>query len=325
MKTLEEIKKIAYQVIEDEKKAIEQLSNYIDDSFAKAVETIFSSKGRVVLTGIGKSANIAMKIVSTFNSTGTPAIFMHAADAIHGDLGMVQKDDVVICISKSGNTPEIKVLVPLIKDFGNTLIAIVGNAESFLATQADIVLNTFVEHEACPNNLAPTSSTTAQLVMGDALAVALIECRNFTSSDFARFHPGGALGKKLYMRVENLFRNNERPMVTPSTPLRDTIIEMTSKCLGCAVVVDENERDKVLGIVCDGDLRRMMHTHKQLDSLTAADIMTANPKTIVNSEYAIKALDIMRSNSITQLVVVDDNGRFLGIIHLHDILREGII
>lgn len=325
MKTLEEIKKIAYQVIEDEKKAIEQLSNYIDDSFAKAVETIFSSKGRVVLTGIGKSANIAMKIVSTFNSTGTPAIFMHAADAIHGDLGMVQKDDVVICISKSGNTPEIKVLVPLIKDFGNTLIAIVGNAESFLATQADIVLNTFVEHEACPNNLAPTSSTTAQLVMGDALAVALIECRNFTSSDFARFHPGGALGKKLYMRVENLFRNNERPMVTPSTPLRDTIIEMTSKCLGCAVVVDENERDKVLGIVCDGDLRRMMHTHKQLDSLTAADIMTANPKTIVNSEYAIKALDIMRSNSITQLVVVDDNGKFLGIIHLHDILREGII
>lgn len=325
MKTLEEIKKIAYQVIEDEKKAIEQLSNYIDDSFAKAVETIFSSKGRVVLTGIGKSANIAMKIVSTFNSTGTPAIFMHAADAIHGDLGMVQKDDVVICISKSGNTPEIKVLVPLIKDFGNTLIAIVGNAESFLATQADIVLNTFVEHEACPNNLAPTSSTTAQLVMGDALAVALIECRNFTSSDFARFHPGGALGKKLYMRVENLFRNNERPMVTPSTPLRDTIIEMTSKCLGCAVVVDENERDKVLGIVCDGDLRRMMHTHKQLDSLTAADIMTANPKTIVNSEYAIKALDIMRSNSITQLVVVDDNSRFLGIIHLHDILREGII
>ena len=324
LKNSEEIKHIAYQVIEDEKKAVSQLASFIDDSFVEAVERIFFTHGRVIVTGIGKSANIATKIVSTLNSTGTPAIFMHAADAIHGDLGMVQPSDIIICISKSGNTPEIKVLVPLLKNFGNTLIAIVGDTSSFLAQQADIVLNTTVEHEACPNNLAPTSSTTAQLVMGDALAVALIECRNFSARDFARFHPGGALGKKLYMRVDDLYRQNERPLVTPSTPLRDTILEMTSRRLGCTVVV---EGERVVGIVCDGDLRRMMRRYQQLDglNLTAGDIMTPKPKTVLPSEYAVKALDIMRHNAITQLVVVDDHGIYLGVLHIHDILREGII
>ena len=320
MKSPEEIKKIAVQVINDEKKAIENLQNYIDDSFSKAVETLFSASGRVVVTGIGKSANIAVKIVSTLNSTGTPALFLHAADAIHGDLGMVRPGDVVICISKSGNTPEIKVLVPLIKNFGNTLIAIVGNTDSFLAHEADIVLNTTVEHEACPNNLAPTSSTTAQLVMGDALAVALIECRNFSARDFARFHPGGALGKQLYLRVADLYIQNERPAVTPTTSINDTIIEMTSKRLGCAVVV---ENDKVCGIITDGDLRRMMqtsHTPK-----IASDIMHPNPRTILDTEYAVNALQMMRQNSITQVIVTDTDGHYLGIVHIHDILREGII
>lgn len=324
LKTSEEIKHIACQVIEEEKKAVAALASYIDDSFVKAVETIFSASGRVIVTGVGKSANIASKIVSTLNSTGTPALFMHAADAIHGDLGMVQHGDIVICISKSGNTPEIKVLVPLLKNFGNTLIAMVGDTTSFLAQQADIVLNSSVEHEACPNNLAPTASTTAQLVMGDALAVALIECRNFTASDFARFHPGGALGKKLYMRVDDLYRQNERPVVNPDTPLRDTILEMTSRRLGCAVVVQD---EKVAGIVCDGDLRRMMRRHQHLDELhlTARDIMTPLPKTVSPHEYAVKALDIMRQNAITQLVVVGDDGNYLGVLHIHDILREGII
>ena len=322
MKTPDEIKHIAIQVIEDEKKAIDQLAGNIDDAFVKAVETLFLTNGRVIITGIGKSANIATKIVSTFNSTGTPAIFMHAADAIHGDLGMVQKDDVVICISKSGNTPEIKVLTPLIKNFGNTLIAIVGNTESFLASQADIVLNATVDHEACPNNLAPTSSTTAQLVMGDAIAEALMECRNFSARDFARFHPGGVLGKRLYMRVSDLCQRNERPAVRPDASLRDTVLEMTSKMLGCTVVMDN---DKILGIVCDGDLRRMMKKHKNLDNLTADDIMSPNPKTISANEYAIKALNIMRANSITQLIVVDDEGKYISVLHIHDILREGII
>lgn len=320
MKSREEIKNIAIQVISDEKKAIENLANHINDSFAKAVETIFSTKGRVVVTGIGKSANIAVKIVSTLNSTGTPALFLHAADAIHGDLGMVRPGDVVICISKSGNTPEIKVLVPLIKNFGNTLIAIVGNTDSFLAHEADLVLDTTVDHEACPNNLAPTSSTTAQLVMGDALAVALIECRNFSARDFARFHPGGALGKQLYLRVADLYIQNERPEVSPTTSINDTIIEMTSKRLGCAVVTEDGG---IRGIITDGDLRRMMqtsHTPK-----IASDIMHANPRTILDTEYAVNALQMMRQNSITQLIVTDADGRYLGIIHIHDILREGII
>ena len=320
MKNREEIKQIAIQVIEDEKKAVENLSNYIDDAFAEAVETLFSISGRVVVTGIGKSANIATKIVSTFNSTGTPALFLHAADAIHGDLGMVRPDDVVICISKSGNTPEIKVLVPLIKNFGNRLIAIVGNTDSYLAHEADIVLNTTVEHEACPNNLAPTSSTTAQLVMGDALAVALIECRNFTARDFARFHPGGALGKQLYLHVADLYVQNERPCVPPDASIPDTILEMTSKRLGCTVVEEDGQ---IRGIVTDGDLRRMMQTFHEPKH--ASDIMNPNPKRILDTEYAVTALQLMRANSITQLIVVDADGRYLGIIHIHDILREGII
>ena len=320
MKNREEIKQIAIQVIEDEKKAVENLSNYIDDAFAEADETLFSTSGRVVVTGIGKSANIATKIVSTFNSTGTPALFLHAADAIHGDLGMVRPDDVVICISKSGNTPEIKVLVPLIKNFGNRLIAIVGNTDSYLAHEADIVLNTTVEHEACPNNLAPTSSTTAQLVMGDALAVALIECRNFTARDFARFHPGGALGKQLYLHVADLYVQNERPCVPPDASIPDTILEMTSKRLGCTVVEEDGQ---IRGIVTDGDLRRMMQTFHEPKH--ASDIMNPNPKRILDTEYAVTALQLMRANSITQLIVVDADGRYLGIIHIHDILREGII
>ncbi|MBQ9587967.1 MAG: KpsF/GutQ family sugar-phosphate isomerase [Bacteroidales bacterium] len=325
LKTPEQIKHIACQVIEDEKKAIAKLTEHIDDAFVKAVQTIFSCKGRVVITGIGKSANIATKIVSSFNSTGTPAIFMHAADAIHGDLGMVQPDDVVICISKSGNTPEIKLLVPLIKDFGNTLIAICGDGNSFLAQQSDVMLNATVDHEACPINLAPTASTTAQLVMGDALVVALMECRNFTAQDFARYHPGGALGKKLYMRVDDLYRDNERPRVLPTTPLRETIYEMTSRRLGCTAVVAPDGSEKVVGIVCDGDIRRMMKTHERVDHLTAADIMSHNPKTITPDEYAVKALEIMQSNAITQLIVTNPDGRYLGVVHIHDILREGII
>lgn len=324
MKSTEEIKAIAYQVIDEEKKALEQLRNNIDDAFARAVETIFSASGRVVVTGIGKSANIGAKIVSTFNSTGTPAIFMHAADAMHGDLGIVQPGDVVLCISKSGNTPEIKVLVPLLKSFGNTLIAIAGNMDSYLARQADIVLNTTVEREASPHNLAPTSSTTTQLVLGDALAVALIQCRNFTARDFARVHPGGALGKRLYLHVGDIYRQNEHPAVELGTSLRETIIEMTSKRLGCTVVLSPDSDGKPVGIICDGDLRRMMRNHEKLDHLKAADIMSPNPKTVTEDEYALQALRQMRQNAITQLIVVDKRGRYLGIVHIHDILREGI-
>lgn len=322
MKTRDEIKNIAIQVISEECDAVGRLSGMIGDSFSDAVEMLFSTKGRVIVTGIGKSANIATKIVSTFNSTGTPSVFLHAADAIHGDLGVVQPDDTVICVSKSGNTPEIKVLVPLIKHFGNKLIAIVGNTDSFLASESDIVLDTTVEHEACPNNLAPTSSTTAQLVMGDALAVALIECRNFSASDFARFHPGGALGKQLYMRVSDLAVQNEKPSVAADTPVRDVILEMTTKRLGCAVVV---EKGCPIGIITDGDLRRMLNRNTHVSHLKAVDIMTTNPKRVCETEYAVNALHLMQQCSITQLIVVADNGEYRGVVHLHDILREGII
>jgi len=322
VKTNNEIKEIAVQVIRKEKKAVEKLEKYINNDFSEAVKTIFSTKGRVIITGIGKSANIGMKIVSTLNSTGTPAIFMHAADAIHGDLGIIQTDDVIICISKSGNTPEIKALIPLIKNTSNPLIAIVGNTDSFLATQADLVLNTTVDEEADPNNLAPTTSTTAQLVMGDALAVALLQCRKFTAQDFAKYHPGGALGKQLYLRVEDLYKQNDKPMVSPNTGVRDIILEMTSKRLGCAVVVQD---DRVEGIITDGDLRRMMKANDSFAHLQAKDIMTVNPKTISEGEYATKALTMMRASSITQLIVVDHQNHYLGVVHLHDILREGIL
>lgn len=322
MKTIEEIKNIAVQTITKEYKAVENLINYIDNDFAKAVELIFYSKGRVVVTGIGKSANIATKIVSTLNSTGTPAIFMHAADAIHGDLGIIQPNDVIICVSKSGNTPEIKVLIPLIKNLGNTLIAIVGDTYSALGKQADYCLNVYVDNEADPNNLAPTTSTTAQLVMGDCLAVALLECRGFTARDFAKYHPGGALGKRLYLKVNDLYPSNEKPQALPQTSLAQTLIEMTSKRLGCVAVVDN---DNLLGIITDGDLRRMLSKNIDFSSLSAKDIMTANPKTINEKEFAVKALEIMRQNHITQLLVIDDNKKYVGVIHLHDLLSEGII
>lgn len=322
MKTPEEIKNIAIQTITEESLAIEKLKNNINDDFVKVVELIFNSKGRVIVTGIGKSANIATKIVSTFNSTGTPSIFMHAADAIHGDLGIIQEDDVIICISKSGNTPEIKVLIPLIKNLGNKLVAIVGDPKSTLGIQADYLLNVYVDREACPNNLAPTSSTTAQLVMGDALAVALLECRGFTSRDFAKYHPGGALGKRLYLKVSDLYPNNERPEVNQETSLTETLIEITSKRLGCVAVIESNE---IKGIITDGDLRRMLSKSLSSDNQKAKDIMTVNPKTIHRDRFAAEALNIMKDNHITQLLVIDNKNKYLGVIHLHDLIREGII
>lgn len=322
MKSYEEIKKSALSTIANEAESIVNLKNYIDIDFAKSVELIFNSKGRTIITGIGKSANIGIKIVSTLNSTGTPAVFMHAADAIHGDLGIIQPEDVIICISKSGNTPEIKVLVPLIKSMGNKLIALVGNIKSYLALQSDLIINCSVEKEACPNNLAPTSSTTAQLVMGDAIAVALLECRGFTTKDFAKYHPGGALGKQLYLKVSDLSINNEKPKVQPSDNLKFTIMEITSKRLGAAAVV---ENEKIIGIVTDGDLRRMLQKDISIDLLLAKDIMSLNPKTINKDELAVTALNLMKQNNITQLLVVDKNKKYSGVIHLHDLLREGII
>jgi arabinose-5-phosphate isomerase len=304
----------------NESKAIANLVNFLNDDFKNAVNFIYNSKGRVIVTGIGKSANIATKIVATLNSTGTPAIFMHAADAIHGDLGTIQNDDVVICISKSGNTPEIKVLVPLIKNYGNKIIAITGNIESFLGKNADYVLNSYVEKEACPNNLAPTSSTTAQLVMGDALAICLLELKNFTSKDFAKYHPGGALGKKLYLRVNDLINKNELPKVSPNTPIKDVIIEISKKRLGTTAVIESN---KIVGIITDGDLRRMLETNSDISHLIAKDIMSKNPKTIKSNEMAINALKMLEENNITQ-ILVEDNTTFVGVVHLHDLLKEGI-
>lgn len=321
MKTPAEIKQIATQTIADELAAIEGMKNSINDNFVKAVETILQSTGRVVVTGIGKSANIATKIVSTLNSTGTQAIFMHAADAVHGDLGMIRPEDVIICLSKSGNTPEIKVLLPMLRILGNKLIAIVGNLSSYLAIQSDIVLDSTVPREACPNNLAPTSSTTAQLVLGDALAVALLECRGFTANDFARYHPGGALGKRLYLRVADLYINNEKPEVSASTGIRQVILEISSKRLGCTAVT---ENSKLIGLITDGDLRRMLQTNNSVSHLTAVDIMTVHPLTISPENLVSDALDMMRSKNITQLPVVL-NEEYMGIIHLHDILKEGII
>jgi arabinose-5-phosphate isomerase len=282
---------------------------------------ILQSKGRVIVTGIGKSANIASKIVATFNSTGTPSIFMHAADAIHGDLGIIQNDDVIICISNSGNTPEIKVLVPLINFRGNNLIAFTGNLESFLAKKADFVINTSVSKEACPNNLAPTSSTTAQLVMGDALAIALVECRGFTMEDFAKYHPGGAIGKKIYLRVSDLFTVNEIPQVNVDDDIKSTIMEISSKRLGATAVMNNGD---LVGIITDGDLRRMLEKDRNFDQFVAKDIMTPNPRTIDINTHVADALSIMRKNNITQLLVVDGT-KYVGVIHLHDILREGIL
>lgn len=317
----ENIKKIAKQTLEIELEAIKGLNQFINADFVAAVEIILKSKGRVVISGIGKSANIAQKIVATLNSTGTPSIFMHAADAIHGDLGNIQKDDIVICISKSGDTPEIKSLIPLVKNFGNTVIAITGNANSFLGKQANYVLNTFVQKEACPNNLAPTSSTTAQLVMGDALAVCLLESRGFDSKDFAKFHPGGALGKKLYLKVADVYPNNEKPEVNPNTNIKDVIVEISSKRLGVTAVT---KNGILTGIITDGDLRRMLESQNKIEDIVAKDIMTASPKTISADVLAVGALEVMQTNNITQLMVTK-NEEYLGVIHLHDLLKEGIV
>ncbi len=304
-----------------ESKAILNLSNLLDDDFAETVQLIYNSKGRVIITGIGKSAIIATKIVATLNSTGTPAVFMHAADAIHGDLGLILEDDVVICISKSGNTAEIKVLVPLIKNANNKMIAITGNKDSFLGQQADFVLNTYVEKEACPNNLAPTTSTTAQLVIGDALAVSLLEIRGFSSKDFAKYHPGGALGKKLYLRVNDLSSVNQKPIVSPNTDIAKVIVEISEKLLGVTAVVENN---KIIGIVTDGDLRRMLSKGTEFTGFTARDIMTTNPKRIKANAMAVDAMDMMEEYGISQLLVEED-GKYVGVVHLHDLIKEGII
>lgn len=316
------IQQVALRTIELEAQSIAGLAAFINADFENAVTAIAASKGRVVISGIGKSAVIAQKIVATFNSTGTPSIFMHAADAIHGDLGIVQQEDVVIIISKSGESPEIKVLVPLIRNFGNILIGMVGHTGSYLARNSTIVLNTSVEQEACPNNLAPTTSTTAQLVMGDALAVCLMELKGFQSDDFAKFHPGGMLGKKLYLRVADLYINNEKPKVLADQSLKEVIVEMTAKRLGITAVVDA--ADQLLGIITDGDLRRMLEKTTAIDTIKAGDIMTADPKTIGPDELAIDALDLLRKKEISQLAVIE-NGKYTGIIHLHDLVREGLI
>jgi len=301
--------------------SIAKLIDFIDNSFAEAVNLIYKSKGRLIVTGIGKSAIIAQKIVATMNSTGTPSLFLHASEAIHGDLGMVQNEDVVICISKSGNSPEIKVLVPIIKNFGNKLISITGNITSFLGKEADITLNTYVEKESCPNNLAPTNSTTAQLVMGDSLAVCLMEMRDFKAEDFAKYHPGGALGKKLLLRVQDMLDTNKKPFVNPDSSIKDVIVEISEKRLGVTAVI---ENDKVIGIITDGDIRRMLNKTETIAGLTAKDIMTINPKTIKSTDMVVDALNILEDYSITQLIVVD-NEIYKGVIHLHDILKEGIV
>lgn len=319
-----DIKEVAKKVIADEAKAIQNLADFIDDDFEKVVNLIYKSKGRVIVTGIGKSAIIAQKIVATLNSTGTPSVFMHAADAIHGDLGMICHDDVVICISKSGNTPEIKVLVPLIRNVGNEqIVAIVSNTDSFLAQNAAYVIKAQVEREACPNNLAPTNSTTAQLVIGDALAVCLIQCRSFSSRDFAKYHPGGSLGKRLYTRVSDVFDRENTPHVSPEDGIRKVILEMSGGRLGAVAVI--TEKGELLGIITDGDLRRMLEKYADVDPLKAKDIMSVAPKTISEEELAYNAFQKMEKNSITQLIVTGESNIYKGMVHIHDILREGVV
>jgi arabinose-5-phosphate isomerase len=316
------IREVGRRTVELEAAAIQAMSLFINENFEKVADLLFHMKGRLVVSGIGKSAIIGQKIVATLNSTGTPAIFMHAADAIHGDLGMVQEGDVVMAISKSGESPEIRVLVPLIRNLGNPLVAMVGNLSSYLATHANYILNTTVPQEACPNNLAPTTSTTAQMVMGDALAVCLMEMKGFTSEDFAKFHPGGALGKKLYLRVYDLYPQNEKPWVKPGSSLKDVIVEISQKRLGITAVIDDEE--KLVGVITDGDLRRMLEKGGDTNAITASMIMSVDPKTIEASSLAVGALDLMRKNNITQLLV-HDNGKYAGVIHLHDLIKEGLI
>jgi len=321
-KSSSDIQRIALETIEAELTAVANLKTFVNHDFSLCVDAILHCKGRVVITGIGKSAIIAQKIVATLNSTGTPAIFLHAADAIHGDLGIVQSQDIVICVSNSGNTPEVKVLLPMLKSFGAMLIALVGNADSYLGRQADFVIRTTVEQEAYPEHPAPTSSTTAQLVMGDALAIAILHCRGFSVADFARYHPGGSLGKQLYVKVEHLLIHNEKPAVAPTSNLREIIMEISGKRLGVTAVIDGN--DGLLGVITDGDLRRMLQRNPDLAAVVAEQIMTRNPKSIEPSMLAVEALQIMRKYNITQLMVVDD-GKYKGVVHLHDILKEGII
>ena len=321
MNTKENILILAKKTILSESESIAKLIDFIDINFSEAVQILFNAKGRIIVTGIGKSAIIAQKIVATFNSTGTPSLFLHATEAIHGDLGMVLSDDVVICLSKSGNSPEIKILIPFLKRFGNKLIAITGNTTSFLAKESHYVLNTFVESEACPLNLAPTNSTTTQLVMGDALAVCLMSLRDFKSEDFAKYHPGGALGKKLLLRVRDMIENSMKPMVSPDTSIKKVIFEISEKRLGVTAVI---ENEEVIGIITDGDIRRMLNENDTFTHLTAKDIMTKTPKMIQSSTMVVDALNILEDFSITQLIVVDE-GKYIGVLHLHDILKEGIV
>ena len=317
-----DLKGIAVGVIDKEARAVEKLKPYVDDEFVAVLNLIYNSRGRLIITGIGKSAIIGNKIVATLNSTGTPSIFMHAADAIHGDLGNIQPDDVVMCISKSGNTPEIKVLVPLIKRMGNKLVGMVSNADSYLAQHSDFVIRATVDEEACPNNLAPTSSTTTQLVMGDALAVCLLKMRGFSPEDFAKYHPGGSLGKRLYLRVEDVIDKDVRPSVSPDETIQNTIINISQNRLGATVVLDSN--NALLGIITDGDVRRMVEKGEPMSSLKALDIMSRNPKVIDKGELAVNAFRIMEQNKITSVVVLDE-GKYVGLIHIHDVLREGIV
>jgi arabinose-5-phosphate isomerase len=321
LKSNEDIQKLALQTIAIEADSINNLKNFINEDFVNSIHLIHKSKGRVIVSGIGKSAIIAQKIVATFNSTGTPAIFLHAADAIHGDIGIIQSDDVVICISKSGDTPEIKVLVPLLRNWGNKLIAIVGNPESYLGKNSDYVLNTYVAKEACPNNLAPTSSSAAQLAMGDALAVCLLDYRGFSSKDFAKYHPGGALGKKLYLKVKDIYPNNASPQVSPSDDIKKVILEITSNRLGAAAVVEDG---KLIGIVTDGDLRRMMMDRQNINGITAKDVMNQSPKKTEKDTMAVDALTLMKQHNISQLIITDKE-KYVGMVHLHDLIREGII
>ena len=313
---------LAKKTIRLQADSILEIANYIDNDFTKAVEIIKKCNGRLVISGIGKSAIIAQKIVATLNSTGTPSLFMHAADAIHGDIGMIQQNDIVMMISKSGDSPEIKVLVPIVKNFGNTIIAMVGQTQSYLAINSDVILNTTVTNEACPNNLAPTTSTTAQMVMGDALAICLMSERGFSSDEFAKFHPGGTLGKKLYLRVTDLCNQNEKPRVFTNASLKDVILEISKKRLGATAVL--NDDDSLAGVITDGDLRRMLENKISVDEISAHDIMSLNPKTVSSTNLAVDALDIMRKNNINQLLVIDEQ-KYVGIIHLHDLVKEGII
>lgn len=311
----------AKETISNEAKAVAELEKLLTDDFANAVLDIYNAKGRVIITGVGKSAIIAQKIVATFNSTGTPAIFMHAADAIHGDLGIIQKEDLVICISKSGNTAEIKVLIPLIKNFNNKIIAITGNPDSFLGKNATYVLNSYIEKEACPNDLAPTTSTTAQMVVGDCLAVCLVQMRGFSRKDFAKYHPGGSLGKKLYLRISDITSQNAKPQVDPNTPVIEVIVEISEKMLGATAVI---ENGKIVGIITDGDIRRMISKETDFSNLKAKDIMGSSPKTIDNNRLAVEAVDILEENKITQ-IIAEENGEYKGIVHVHNLIKEGIV